>query len=189
MPESKPVRLTKKQQETVQQHLGTAHSTKRHFRGKTPLHYDDLGGLCELALCKAVAKYVPSHKSQRHETRGRTSTLHNYIKKMCGWHILMAAKSERLHHHPGVSIDNFEVSDGKNHLQEIEDRIDHASELQPLLECLTPYEKRVIRGFFGFDGAVQTLGEIAAKQGCSPQRIFEVKLRALAKMRQKAEVK
>lgn len=61
-------------------------------------------------------------------------------------------------------------------------------EITSFLTLLTPYESRIIRWRFGFDGDALTLQEIADKFDLSRERIRQIEARAVQKLRSKPSV-
>jgi RNA polymerase sigma factor (sigma-70 family) len=58
-----------------------------------------------------------------------------------------------------------------------------ASELRDLLSGLSERERAVLRARYGLDGRAESLREIAARLGVSPERIRQLENRALGKLR------
>lgn len=52
------------------------------------------------------------------------------------------------------------------------------------MRCLNPVEAEVIRSRFGFDGAEMTLSEVGEKLGVSRERVRQIELAAMRKMKQ-----
>ncbi len=61
-------------------------------------------------------------------------------------------------------------------------------EIMSFLTLLTPYESRIIRWRFGFDGDALTLQEIADKFALSRERIRQIEARAIQKLKSKPSV-
>jgi RNA polymerase primary sigma factor len=60
-------------------------------------------------------------------------------------------------------------------------------QLRDLLEGLSEREQMILHGRFGFDGAEQTLRELAERLGVSAERVRQIEERALLRLREAAE--